>query len=251
MKKPLAKPETWEGFRPIAYSLDPKMLRLGLTRVTQAPEGKKQAVPTDLGEAFADLSSREIRESDDLHIEFVVPGEPPLYGTKFVTDTGDAVFAGHSFNRDLLQTLLELKKEGVNGFAATWFWYESDSSMDEPMDAHHFFVVHESRIVRERVSFVVGNDSGFDPSVFESEEPTEDRWENETEWWEARLWLWYRKFYQDTRTGQLMVLRPDKPTLHYYSEGRWRPDVAFGLLQGRLLWLMALLALCAVLLLWR
>ena len=29
--------------------------------------------------------------------------------------------------------------------------------------------------------------------------------------------FWYRKFYSETRTGQLMVLRPDEPILYYYE----------------------------------
>jgi hypothetical protein len=39
-------------------------------------------------------------------------------------------------------------------------------------------------------------------------------------WQKAKIAYWYRKFYQETRTGQLMVLRPDEPTLHYFPEGR-------------------------------
>lgn len=44
----------------------------------------------------------------------------------------------------------------------------------------------------------------------------------------------YAKFYQETRRGQLMVLRSDEPKLHHYSEGRWKPEVAFAALQDRL-----------------
>ncbi len=36
-------------------------------------------------------------------------------------------------------------------------------------------------------------------------------WSRSESWREANERFWYRKFYQEMRTGQLMVLRPDEP----------------------------------------
>ena len=48
-------------------------------------------------------------------------------------------------------------------------------------------------------------------------------WGDEADWHEADTRYWYRKFYTETRTGQLMALRPDEPQLFFYEETG--PDV--------------------------
>lgn len=35
---------------------------------------------------------------------------------------------------------------------------------------------------------------------------------------------WYRRFYTETLTGQLMVLRPDEPTLYHYERAQTRDN---------------------------
>jgi hypothetical protein len=44
---------------------------------------------------------------------------------------------------------------------------------------------------------------------------------NEPEWAEAIVKHWYRRLYRETGTGQMMVLRPDRPKLHHYGGCRW------------------------------
>jgi hypothetical protein len=59
------------------------------------------------------------------------------------------------------------------------------------------------------VSFSDYHENGFDSAVFVSGDDSNSIWMHETGWWEARTRFWYRKFYAETRTGQLMMLRPD------------------------------------------
>jgi hypothetical protein len=92
--------------------------------------------------------------------------------------------------------------------------------MDDPHDAYTFFVVYNDRIVRERMSLFDSHDSGFNPSIFAYDD-RHDVWENDTAWRDASDRFWYRRFYQETRTGQLMVLRSDAPELYHLPEGRW------------------------------
>ena len=69
---------------------------------------------------------------------------------------------------------------------------------------------------------------------------------------QAQVSFLYRKFYRETETGQLTVLREDAPVYHY-PEGRW-PTQRFQVIawfEKRLVqieWLLVILALLLVLL---
>ena len=268
----------WEGFRPTAYGLDPeRVYKLPLTRVSLNPAGHEEETPTTLGEVLERLAGQQVGDN--------------YFGFRIgiSTATGEIVLGGPLFNRDVLEALLELRKDGIEGFEAQWFWYDSN------VTTHSFFVVHNKKIVRERMSFICSRDSGFDPSVFKEPDPPYDAireedlarraavkemrtipeilwrtltplvwmdldldelWFAEDGWVDAEVRFWYRKFYQETQTGQIIVLRSHEP-LYYYPEGRWRPDVSFRLLQDQLaktnsaLWLLVVLAIVALILLWR
>jgi hypothetical protein len=130
---------------------------------------------------------------------------------------GEVVFKGPPFNLDMLRELLSLKNEGVEPFRCRWFWYDYDSCREDPQSRYDFFVVCDDKIVRENASFADYTDSGFDPSVLEGADESDSVWFNDSHWCEARTRFWYRKFYTETRTGQLMVLRPDEPILYHYE----------------------------------
>jgi hypothetical protein len=72
--------------------------------------------------------------------------------------------------------------------------------------------------IRERVSF--SNYSGLDPSVFQTLDDGAPSWTNSKGWREAYTRFWYRKFYTETRTGQMMTLRSDEPKLYDYQPKR-------------------------------
>jgi hypothetical protein len=64
--------------------------------------------------------------------------------------------------------------------------------------------------------------------MFAKHDHSEPIWCDEPDWDVAQAKFWYRKFYSETRTGQLMWLRPDNPVLFFY-EGRTAPDIMAGL----------------------
>jgi hypothetical protein len=267
----------WERFRPTAYGLDPeRVYKLPVIRVSLNPAGHEDETPTTLGEVLASLADQQVGDT--------------CVGLRMTIGTaaGETLLRGPLFNHQVLEALLELRKDGIEGFEAQWFWYKS------AVHTYSFFLVHNQKIVRERMSFINSRDSGFDPSVFKElyrydahrkevvareaaveESRTipemlfvwmdrlfgagldrDDPWFVEDGWVDAEVRFWYRKFYQETQTGQIIVLRSDEP-LYYYPEGRWRPDVALRLLQNQLrktnsaVWLLVFLAMVAVILLWR
>lgn len=120
---------------------------------------------------------------------------------------------GESFPRDVLRSLLTAEWAGdcFTGDEALWFFYRTSKSRDEfsgDEAFYHFFIVANDKIVLEDAWLRDSPDSGFDPEMFSIAGD------------EAEAPFWYRKFYRETRTGQLMVLRPDKPELFHYAEGR-------------------------------
>lgn len=102
-----------------------------------------------------------------------------------------------------------------------WFWYDSDSVTDDPHETFSFFVVEKDAIVAEEIHFDDYRGNGFDPTLFELPSFEKRVWFREPDWYEANVKYWYRRFYKETRTGQLMVLRSDEPPLFYFEEGPW------------------------------
>lgn len=126
--------------------------------------------------------------------------------------SGQPYSSGQSFVLHVLQELIELHQEGVNPHNAVWFYYGHDWSCDAD-EMYRYFVIHDGKIVRERSSFC-----HYDPQVLTKykvdEEPVWRAQPYEHKAWEA---YWYRKFYTETLTGQLMVLRPDEPLLYHFQ----------------------------------
>ncbi len=211
----------WDGFRFTAYSLViEKVWSLPLTR-KRAADGEAEEIRTTVGDIYKSLAN--------CHTEIeLLEGQ----GIIITTETEKLFVAGLSFHRDVLTTLIELRSDGVDPFTADWFWYDRDSVRDEPQRSYSFFVVHNDRIVREEVSFS-DYDSynyarfGFDPSIFLARDTSDSIWSNDTAWEDARIRFWYRKFYTETRRGQLMVLRDDEPALYdaQYYRGTTTTDL--------------------------
>ena len=205
MRHILAFPDRqWRGFRPIAYVLDEdKVASLALVRIN----GTEQQ-PTTGSEVLQSLR--------DCRIESVEDG---VWETEIKTDRGTFLLKGDSFNRKLLEVLLNLQKDGTdNLFATRWFWFDEDYCLTDIQESYSFFVVSGSKLVREHITFYDSPGDGFDPSVFVAGNPfTLGFWRRERDWGEAYVRYWYRYFYKETQTGQLMVLRPDEPKLHYLT----------------------------------
>jgi hypothetical protein len=136
----------------------------------------------------------------------------------------------------MLTELLTLRNEGAGPLGPLWFWYDSNGNKETGSEGHSFFVVYDNKIVREEVHFVDYLGTGFDPSLFEADSSPRGSWER------ARIQFWYRKFYSETRLGQLMVLR--KPEL----SDRWNVDPPTRLLRKIQVQLWILIALVSVIL---
>jgi hypothetical protein len=226
MKQTWSDGKKWKGFHFSEYSLDSKALALPLQ------EKRPTAGQTTVGDVYERLADR--------HIEMEGGG---VLETKITTDTEQLVFEGPQFNREILYHLLSLRSEGTNPFSAGWFWYDKDSDMSNPQDLYSFFVVDAKRdkIIRESVTFRDFHSSGFDPSLFcaEDDYPGDRKQRTFTE---ACSRFWYRRFYTETRMGQLMVFC--EPGL----SRRWGLDKTARLLRKIYLLLWVLIALVGLVL---
>jgi len=246
----------WDGFRFAAYSLVlEKVWNLPLTRKCPI-DGKTQEIQTTVGEIYKSLANRQTEVESWAGCDMII-----------TTETEKLVLDGMPFHRDVLQALLGFRSEGVDPFAADWFWYDRDSVRDTPQCSYNFFVVHHDRIVRENISFS-DYDSydyarfGFDPFIFRIGDNSKSIWRNDTAWEDARIRFWYRKFYTETLRGRLMVLRDDEPALHenQYHRGAVTTDILsrnfpiFLKLLSKthvLLWVLTVLGVLILIRLWR
>lgn len=210
----------WSGFSPTAYWLGSKAGELSLTPRDPEDGWRKQDAITLLA------LFQELRDSQIQNVGTGYDGALGSHGIRITTTTGVRVFSGPSFNLEVTKAVLELKRDGISPFETKWFWYDTGSCAVEPKKQYLFFVVSNDAIVRENISFVDSPASGFDPSVFESLEGAEEFWFNESQLEEAQSAYWYRKFSQETRTGQLMLLRPGKPLVPYFQNESLTVSVA-------------------------
>lgn len=233
----------WDGFRPVSYFLD--MQKVAAFPLALIGEDGQPPEPITLIEALRNVLK-------DSKIVEVAHG----FGETEVTRTGGEPlrFKGESFHRAVFAILLDLEKDGHNSPMLQWFWYDQDSVRSDPHESYSFFVVSGKTIVRERVNLFDTHRSGFDPSILTTGDDEESIWMRDEDWREARTRFWYRKFYNETETGQLMVLRPDEPPLHHYTEGRFNEGEYMGnigTLLGKMYMLMWVLLAVGVLLLLR
>lgn len=238
----------WQGFRLTAYSLDlEKYSALPITRRCVIEGKDEDEVSTTLGEVIKELADRKFEIEEDYLGRITVKMEAE-----------ELVFLKPLFPTALLRELVRFGKEDISPFDTVWFFYDSDSCRDDPHELYTFFVVYRDRIVRESVSFSDHSQSGFNPDVFRSRDKSDSIWVNDEAWQKAYDRYWYRRFYTETRTGQLMLLREDNPRLYNY-ESRPGPDTAV-LLQSLLtqlkkvrfmLWAVIVLGIFMVFLFWK
>jgi hypothetical protein len=211
--------------------LPPGAYHLDLARVKNFPL-KDNGKPSTFDEVYCKLWNAKILKL-------------PEWGwcvATFDTDAGEVTVScetGGMFVLRILCDLIGLHKEGIDPYLAMWFYYEHDWSRDGDL-LHKFFVVHDGKIVSEYFSLGQGY-----PRVLAIHKDNEPIWHSWPYRDTASEIYWYRKFYTDTLTGQLMVLRPDEPALfHYARAGRdLTRDVEFvTLIKGyRLLWVAVVL----------
>lgn len=197
-----AKPLKWKGFEPKAYVLDmEKVWKLPLKVASSSQE-------MTIGRVVEAFRGDKV-EVDDEIIELTLK-----------TDSKNMVIKGPRFNRALLELLYRFTDEQVSPFDVHWFYYDHDTCLHDPQHSYSFFLAVKERIITERFSLFESIDSGFDPEVLMLVDSIDEVWRGDADWNEAHQRYLYRKFYRETRTGQFMALRPDKPPLYYYPEGR-------------------------------
>jgi hypothetical protein len=211
-------------FAPTAHTLNDKIVwTLPVSSYTSGEESKNPTEIT-LGEAFKQvLSKGEIYKGGNASVRILSIKWPPLGTLEIETEAGNFRYGGKHFNVALLAAILSLHRDGFESSASRWCWYHSH--LDEYSVTHSFFVTCGNKTALERVTFSDHRDSGFNPDVFDPPDYRGDYTEHPV-WNEAWIRHYYRSFYRETITGQLMVLRPDEPALYYFPEGRWQPEDA-------------------------
>jgi hypothetical protein len=179
---------------------------------------REDGQPSTFGEIYSKLRTTKIvKMPDGVHgpdTYLTDSGEVTVDG-----ESGPGYVSGQLFVGKVLREIIDLVREGIDPERATWFYYGHDWSCDAD-ELFLFFVVFDGKIVRDRFSFM-----HCDPRVLTKYHVDEKPiWHDEPYQhaaWETHC---YRKFYTETLTGQLMVLRPDKPILYHYD--RATHDVA-------------------------
>jgi hypothetical protein len=196
----------WDGFKPRAYVLNWEKIS-GLP-LTEASSGQQMTI----GEILETFHKQKV-ELDDRTTELALKSE-----------SKELVVRGMDFHRELLQIVYRIEGQDLSPYDVWWFYYDSDSSkISKKLNWYNFFWVVHNKIVDEDVSLGDTVDNGFDPNVLVPITENESRfYVGEKAKHQAEEKFWYRKFYTETRTGQLMLLRPDKPEIYYYREQPWR-----------------------------
>jgi hypothetical protein len=215
----------------VEYYIGHEVMHLALIRSISGDAGES----TSLGDVY-----KSFLNCQNLQVE-----ETGLGGVEVTRDGSKTTLTGKSFNCRMLRLMLEFRQEGINPFDTTWFWYGSDSATTYRHEPYLFFIVHKDKIVRDRVVIFDSLDEGFEPSIFDDNSDMKATWSTERAREKASVRLWYRKFYAETREGQLMLLRTDNPRRFYHDD--WHvPDLLgiASLLRKTylLLWVLVILA---------
>lgn len=163
---------------------------------------------------------------DALYIKFVeaktieISDDCGLREAKFVTDKGDLVVEAEEWQLiSLINRFAELFKRGINPYNVRWFYFDHDWSRDGD-EVHVFFAVHGSEIVLDSCHF--GSD---DALILKQGKDYDPIWHSHPYFDEALVQYWYGRFYTETLTGKLMVLRPDEPLLYYFPRPAVRDNI--------------------------
>jgi hypothetical protein len=143
--------------------------------------------------------------------------EVPFFATgKYETDEGEIQVSCDWPLQSILRDLVDLTSKNINPYQVKWFYYGHDWSRDGD-ESYQFFAVLGEKIVRETCIF-----SYMDPLVLKPDKDDDPIWRSHTHFDEAWETYCYQKFYGETLTGKLMVLRPDEPILYHYQRPQAR-----------------------------
>lgn len=170
--------------------------------------------PSTFAEVYGKLRDSKVKQKEDSLL--------PTSDT-YITEEGEVRLDGGIEEwplRATMRELAELLRQGIDPHNVTWFYYSHDWSRDAD-ESYQFFAVHDGKIVVERSSF-----SCVEPRVLKRREVDANPiWHSHPGFDVAWERYWYRKFYTETLTGQLMALRPDEPILYHYERRDTARDV--------------------------
>src|SRR5579863_9655 len=187
----------------------PGLYRLDLSNVREQPV-KMNGKPSTFGEVYLKLLESKVRE---------MPDRFPFGIEKYSTEAGDITVEAKWTILSEMRMLVDLARQNIDPYGTMWFYYESDWSRDAD-ESHVFFAVYGDKVVLEACHF-----SSEEPLILKQNKESDPIWHSHPYFTEALVSYWYKKFYAETMTGKLMVLRPDEPILYYYQRPSTR-DVA-------------------------
>jgi hypothetical protein len=180
-----------DGYKPGMYSLD-------LSFVAEYPITVNGELST-FGELYAKLKGSQIEQPERFQ------------HYRATTDNGKLDFNCDWTVASILKKLTNHRRNGIDPYGVTWFYFGHDWSRDAD-ESYSFFAVYQGKIVDEDCHFnaeeplILIKKKDDDP-IWHSHPLLDDAWER----------YWYRKFYTETVIGQLMVMRPDEPILYHFT----------------------------------
>ncbi len=195
--KPQAQTFGRQHLSPGAYTLD-------LSAVGDRPM-QMNGQPSNFVEVYCKLRDSKVKET------------PRFFDDKYVTEEGELHLKSDDWTlTSAMRTLVELLKQGIDPHHVHWFYYTHDWSRDA--DEHHtFFAFHDGKVIMESCNF-----NSETPLILKRKVDDEPIWNSHPYFDEAFECHCYRRFYTETLTGQLMVLRPDEPILYHYERPQSR-----------------------------
>jgi hypothetical protein len=196
-----------DRFTPGQYGLD-------LSTVKDLPV-KMNGEPSTFGTVYSQLVKSKIRE---------MPNRLSFGVETYVTEAGDVKVEAEWTILSEMKMLIDLARQDIDPYGVMWFYYSNDWSKDGD-ECHVFFAVYGDKIVLESCHF-----SSEKPLILKQEKEDDPIWHSHPYFNSALVNYWYNRFYTETMTGKLMVLRPDGPILYGYERPSTRDatkDVTF------------------------
>jgi hypothetical protein len=225
----------WEGFGPQAYVLaNEKVWDLPLRNDLTGES-------TTVGKVVSVFRDQKVEVGT------------PVLNLKIKSEAQEIVVSGPQVHLELLALQYWLAEQEVSPFEVRWYYFDKDYCLKDVRQHYSFFLVAKEKIIKENFSLSDWPGSGFDPSLLISTLDDDQTWAAEDSWSAAHDRFWYRKFYSETRTGQLMTLRPDKPQLYHEPNEsaigveRWMAEINRDLVGVRFaIWVLVALSLLSL-----
>lgn len=107
-----------------------------------------------------------------------------------------------------IMCLLMLKGGGLEAICDTHlFLYETAFNLHYPGTRYTFFAAYESNILIEQIYIHIGNVKWIDGILTLDLDERLETWSGENDYRQAQIYWLYKKFYSETRTGQILKIK--------------------------------------------